>query len=628
MDSTTYEKKTLPVSALVLMILTCILPSILYGPLTLIEGAATIQEILFCLTNPACFAFVLLGIVLPLILFRWINKSIVAYDGSPEAIEAMNKRIKLFERVSIAVPVAMFFMQPTLLYFSLKASNIVFKAFDSSHRMLTYGLVAFPGLGFSHSLLTYILFMQNVEHSLYWLPYRDKDNTMSIVMRVMVALFFACLGIICLIASVVMVPDNYRHGNVATMLLSKGVPIGIYAMLITMVDIYMNIRDVTINLFDIQTLTQGLASRDYTLPDARVTVRCELGGVINDVNGFKNMTHSILKEFLESANSSRKSAETLSASMNAANGSISSITGSIDSVQMEMNNQSAGVEEANASATQIMGRIKNLSDSINAQVAGITESSAAVDEMVANINSVTNILQRNTENVNALGQASDEGRISVQSAVQTADEILRDSTGLLEASTIIQTIAEQTNLLAMNAAIESAHAGEAGKGFAVVADEIRKLAEQSNKQGKSINEHLKNLSAAIEQVSSGTKEVQKKFDVIYQLAQTVKNQENVIMNAMNEQASGNQQVLEAMREIGDKSMEVKDGSVEMLSGGKQIVEEMKVLGDVTRTINERMMTMTRNVGEIAEAMTVVHDSSKQTQEGIVRLDKELSTFKL
>ena len=84
-------------------------------------------------------------------------------------------------------------------------------------------------------------------------------------------------------------------------------------------------------------------------------------------------------------------------------------------------------------------------------------------------------------------------------------EIIIDQTQTaLEESVGICNIAEQTRLLAINAAIEAAHAGVAGKGFGVVADEIRKVAEQSDKQGKSIAGRLQSIQEIINQVVNGS----------------------------------------------------------------------------------------------------------------------------
>ena len=246
--------------------------------------------------------------------------------------------------------------------------------------------------------------------------------------------------------------------------------------------------------------------------------------------------------------------------------------------------------------------------------------------MVANIVSVSEILEKNQVVVNELSDASEKGQRTVKTAVDTADSVLQQSAGILQASSIIQSIASRTNLLAMNAAIESAHAGEAGKGFAVVAEEIRKLAEQTSNQSKSIDDSLKALSESISNITTDIKQVQAVFAAIYDLSSKVKNQESVIANAMEEQNTGNQQILEAMHSITESTTIVRNGSAEMMIGGEQIVKEMKQLSDETKQINESMNEIKSYVTQISDAIAITSGSTTQTQTNLNRLMDDLSRF--
>ena len=97
---------------------------------------------------------------------------------------------------------------------------------------------------------------------------------------------------------------------------------------------------------------------------------------------------------------------------------------------------------------------------------------------------------------------------------------------------------------------------------------------------------------------------------------------------MEEQNSGNQQVLEAMRAISDSTSEVKNGSAEMLVGGEQILKEMKNLSEVTRVISDNMSQINEFSQQISDAVTVTTASTNSTQENLQGLMKDLSSFKL
>lgn len=197
----------------------------------------------------------------------------------------------------------------------------------------------------------------------------------------------------------------------------------------------------------------------------------------------------------------------------------------------------------------------------------------------------------------------------------------------LDASKIIQDIASQTSLLSMNATIEAAHAGDAGKGFAVVAEEIRKLAEQTDTQSKSIEKDLKSLSESIAAVADNTENVLKQFNVIYQLSQKVKHEETVISNAMTEQTEGNKQILEGIGLITDSTNSVKDGASEMLHGGEQIVIEMENLNKATLETNEKMDNINQSLNNINNTISTAKDHVSKNTEGVEKLSGEMSSFK-
>ncbi|NVP25752.1 hypothetical protein [Treponema phagedenis] len=82
------------------------------------------------------------------------------------------------------------------------------------------------------------------------------------------------------------------------------------------------------------------------------------------------------------------------------------------------------------------------------------------------------------------------------------------------------------------------------------ADEIRKLAEESGSQGKNITAVLKKLKTKIDAVAADAIRAEKNyFKKAFDLTTAVKNQEEVIMNAMYEQRQGSAQVLQAVSEI-------------------------------------------------------------------------------
>ena len=384
---------------------------------------------------------------------------------------------------------------------------------------------------------------------------------------------------------------------------------------------------ITAPLKSMETVFTGIGEGDFTL-ELEAKSSDEIGNISRSFNLTIEKIKKLILTIKNQAATLSDIGFDLSNNMTETAAAVNEITANIQSIRNRVMNQSASVTETNATMEQITNNIDRLSENVNSQTESVSMSSSAIEEMLANIQSVTQTLVKNAENVKSLTDGSEVGRSSLVEVVADIQEIARESEGLLEINSVMQNIASQTNLLSMNAAIEAAHAGEAGKGFAVVADEIRKLAESSGVQSKTISSVLKKIKESIDKISTSTDNVLKKFELIDSGVKTVAEQEENIRNAMEEQGTGSKQILEAVGQLSSITRQVKSEADEMLRGSKEVITESKNLEMVTQEITGSMGEMATGAEQINTAVTHVSEISGKNKDSIDILVNEVSRFKV
>lgn len=168
-------------------------------------------------------------------------------------------------------------------------------------------------------------------------------------------------------------------------------------------------------------------------------------------------------------------------------------------------------------------------ENLNSVKLAVKEITIAVNEIVSGSEEVNN-------NTSDILQESQDILVTSKQLEEITGKIKAEMTAFIEASSKIISISEQTNLLSLNASIEAARAGELGKGFMVVASEVKKLSAHSKEVAlsteseekeildsvtvllriseelrikiSSINDALTMISAAIEEITAKTLDVE------------------------------------------------------------------------------------------------------------------------
>ncbi|MCL1958778.1 MAG: Cache 3/Cache 2 fusion domain-containing protein [Spirochaetes bacterium] len=378
----------------------------------------------------------------------------------------------------------------------------------------------------------------------------------------------------------------------------------------------------------ISDVLKFVAEGDFTRIIA-VKSKDEIGDLVHDFNLTIGKVRHLISEIKYKINAMTNTGHELSKNMDKTSESVDQISANFDGMKGMMHKQENSAAEASKAMQIIKDNIEDMNKLIAKQGESINTSSSAVEEMTANIDSVTKTLIQNGENVNNLTEESANGKIQLQAVAEKIKEIARDSEGLLQINSLMNSIASQTNLLSMNAAIEAAHAGEAGRGFAVVADEIRKLAETSGKQSKTTATMLKNIKASIDSITISSNEVLSRFEIIDNDVKTVSTHEANIRNAMEEQEAGGKQILESIGKLKDISASVKEGASEMVESGdqmsRQTTEFIQISNDIMGGMND---IVNGAMKEIKEAVVLVDEMSENNNKNFDALKTESKKFKV
>lgn len=347
----------------------------------------------------------------------------------------------------------------------------------------------------------------------------------------------------------------------------------------------------------------------------------EISQVKKSVNAFVNTVHETVREIGTANYNLRETFENVKGQLDATKNQMDNISLEIQTATSTLEAEDKSVMDTSELVAQISSNITTLNQMIDSQVEAITQASAGIEQMIGNIQSITISVDKMAGEFNELNAATVEGIEKNRIVNELLSSVLAQSKSLQDTNMVIANISSQTNLLSMNAMIESAHAGEAGKGFAVVAEEIRKLADTSATQSKSISENLKLIAENIRKVVESADLSKASFEVVSDKSNNTSELVYSIKKATEEQSEGSKHLLETLstmnnisvsvqrssKKIGDRALTVldaiaglKESSKNMAQNFNKIVSTTEVTQQTTKNLNQLTEDMTQAVNDISE----------------------------
>lgn len=291
---------------------------------------------------------------------------------------------------------------------------------------------------------------------------------------------------------------------------------------------------------------------------------------------------------------------------------IKQVTVNAEQLSASSEELTANSEQSAQAANQVASSIMDVAAGAAAQMEAATETSAVVEQMSAGIEQIAaNANQVADQSVQAAAKAQNgdkevgkavkqmqQIKDTVNTSAQVVTKLGERSEEIGQIVDTISGIAGQTNLLALNAAVEAARAGEQGRGFAVVAEEVRKLAEQSQEAAQKITELIGEIQGdtnkAVVAMNEGTQEVQRGTEVvnavgiafkeINAVVDQVSDQAKGISAAIQQMATGSQQIVGSVKKIDDLSKKTVDETQDASAATEEQLASMEEIATASRAL--------------------------------------------
>jgi methyl-accepting chemotaxis protein len=295
----------------------------------------------------------------------------------------------------------------------------------------------------------------------------------------------------------------------------------------------------------------------------------EIGSLYRTFKQMIVMIKQIIRDISLNAEQLSSSSEQLSGSTDESVRASEEVANAIETVAVSASNEIASMEAAADKLNEISGHTY--------QIVSIAEETKKVtDETYRDIIDGGKIVNNTVEQINLIKNSVAQSNLSLQVLHNKAKKIG-------DIVSVIRTITEQTNLLALNASIEAARAGEYGKGFAVVAEEVRKLAEESEKSAKQIEQLIYQTQKESEETVSSMEKVNENVERGISITKATEKKFNLI----------------------NEKIEVIVSKIEQIS-----YEAAKVLKKL-QAVSESAKVLTKTANENANASNVVSTSTEE-----------------